>query len=576
MIIRNPAGSPRLPLFRGLLPLDGARLPGDLVAGITLAALGIPEVMGYTKIAGTPIVTGLYTLLLPVAAFAILGGSRHLVVAADSATAAILASMLVAIAPVETPEYVGLTGLVALVVAAMLVFARVFRLGFLADFLSRSALVGFLTGVGVQVAGGELAGLLGMPKEGHGTFEQVASVVERLGSAHVGTFAISATVLVLIVGCSRFAPRVPGALIAVIGAIVASASLDLAAHGIAVVGAVPSGLPSLALPALHAGNFHQVLVCAASCFVVIVAQSAATARAYALRYQEPFTGNLDLVGLAGANAAAALTGTFVVNGSPTKTEMVDEAHGRSQAAQLTTVVVVLVVLLFLTRPLSFLPNAVLAAIVFLIGVKLVDLSGMRELWRLQRNEFWIALVTAVTVVAFSVMDGIAVAVVLSLIDQVRHTYRPRTAILARAASGRWESVPLQPVRFAANGIVVYRFAGNLFYANASHFMQEVLTLVTDTAAPVRGLVLDASGIDDVDFSAGKMLLQVRAELAKRDVQTTIANASDALLPALRRYGLGGSDGGGIFPSLDAAVAALDARLHAAAALPANEIPASPP
>jgi MFS superfamily sulfate permease-like transporter len=171
------------------------------------------------------------------------------------------------------------------------------------------------------------------------------------------------------------------------------------------------------------------------------------------------------------------------------------------------------------------------------------------------------------------MDGIAVAVVLSLLDQVRHTYRPRTAIEVRAANGRWESVPLQPVRFAATGIVVYRFAGNLFYANASHFMEEVLELVTDTAAPVRGLVLDASGIDDVDFSAAKMLLQLRAELAKREVDTTIANASDALLPALRRYGLGDRDGAGIFPSLDAAVAALDARMHAAAAPPANEIPA---
>jgi sulfate permease, SulP family len=563
MTSREPAAGARFPLFRGLLPLDRSRLPGDIAAGITLAALGIPEVMGYTKIAGTPVVTGLYTLLLPVAAFAVLGGSRHLVVAADSATAAILASMLVAIAAVGTPEYVGLTSLVALVVAAMLVLARIFGLGFLADFLSRSALIGFLTGVGVQVAGGELAGLLGLPKQGHGTFAQVASVLERLGAAHAGTLAVSAAVLALILGCARFAPRVPGALIAVIGAIVASASLDLVARGVAVVGAVPSGLPSLALPPLHAGDLQQVLACAASCFIVIVAQSAATARAYALRYQEPLTGNVDLVGLAGANAAAALTGTFVVNGSPTKTEMVDEAHGRSQAAQLTTVVVVLVTLLFLTRPLGLLPNAVLSAIVFLIGVKLVDVSGMRELWRLQRGEFWIALVTAATVVAFTVMDGIAVAVVLSLIDQVRHAYRPRTEILVKAAGGHWEAAPLRPIRFAAPGIVAYRFAANLFYANAGHFMEELLQLVADPAAPVRGLVLDASGIDDVDFSAAKMLLQAREELAKRGVDFATAAASDALLPALQRYGLAGSDGGGVFATLDEAIAALERRLGAA-------------
>ena len=563
------AAGPRFPLFRGLLPLDRSRVPGDIIAGVTLAALGIPEVMGYTKIAGTPVVTGLYTLLLPVAAFAVLGGSRHLVVAADSATAAILASMLVAVAAAGTPEYVGLTSLVALAVAAMLVVARLFRLSFLADFLSRSALIGFLTGVGVQVAGGELAGLLGLPKHGHGLLAEVASVVERLGSAHAATAAISVMVLALIIGCARFAPRVPGALIAVIGAIVASATLDLAAHGVGVVGAVPSGLPSLALPPLHAGNLHQVLACAASCFIVIVAQSAATSRAYAMRYQEPYAGDLDLVGLAGANAAAALTGTFVVNGSPTKTEMVDEAHGRSQAAQLTTVVVVLVVLLFLTRPLGFLPNAVLSAIVFLIGVKLIDLRGMRELWGLQRNEFWIALVTAGTVVTFSVIDGIAVAVVLSLIDQVRHAYQPRTEILIKAPSGAWQAVPPHRVQLAASGIVVYRFSANLFYANAGRFMEGALGLLGDPSTPVRGIVLDASGIDDVDFSGAKTLLQTRAELARRGVDWTIANASDALLPALRRYGLAGSDGGGVYPGLDAAIAALDARLRASAPPPAR-------
>ena len=195
-----------LPLLRGVLPLDASKLTGDVLAGITLAALGIPEVMGYTKIAGTPIVTGLYTLLLPVIAFALLGGSRHLVVAADSATAAILASILVGIAALGSPDYVGATSLVALVVAGMLILARVFRLGFLADFLSRSALIGFLTGV------------VGLPKAGHGALEQIVSALSRMGSAHFPTAVISAAVLAVIMGIAQLAPRLPGALIAVIGA----------------------------------------------------------------------------------------------------------------------------------------------------------------------------------------------------------------------------------------------------------------------------------------------------------------------------------------------------------------------
>ncbi len=546
----------RLPVLKGILPFDSRKLSGDIVAGITLAALGIPEVMGYTKISGTPVVTGLYTLLLPVIAFALLGGSRHLVVAADSATAAILASMLVFIAPLGSAQYTGLTSLVALLVAAMLLVARVLKLGFLADFLSRSALIGFLTGVGIQVACGEFAGLLGLPKEGHGTLGQLVSAVARAGDAHFSTVAISAAVLAMIVGCARFAPRVPGALIAVIGAIVASATLDLAAHGIATVGTVPSGLPSLALPSVRVGDLHQVLACATSCFIVIIAQSAATARAYALRYQEPVTDNVDLIGLAAANASAALSGTFVVNGSPTKTEMVDEAGGRSQMAHLTTAAVVLIVLLFLTRPLSFLPNAVLSAIVFMIGVKLIDTRGMRELWRLQRNESWIATATAATVVVFSVMDGIAVAVALSLIDQVRHTYRPRTRVLIRDESGKWQGVPPEPDRFGAPGILIYRFEANLFYANAGKFMEEILRLVGQSAEGLQGLVLDASGINDIDYSAARMLLQLRDELAKRRILYTVVSASDELMTRLRRYGFTGA--GGPFPTVDAAVSALAA------------------
>jgi SulP family sulfate permease len=438
-----------------------------------------------------------------------------------------------------------------------LVLARVFKLGFLGDFLSRSALIGFLTGVGIQVAGGELAGLVGLPKAGHGALEQIASALSRMGSAHLATAAISAAVLAVIVGIAQFAPRLPGALIAVIGAIAASAIFNLHARGIATIGSVPGGLPSLALPAAHVNEFRLVLTCAASCFLVIVAQSAATSRAYAARYEEKYFGNNDLVGLAAANAAAGITGTFVVNGSPTKTEMVDGAGGRSQLAHLTTAAVVLIVLLFLTRPLSFLPNAVLSAIVFMIGIKLVDVKGMRELFRLQRNEFWIALLTAATVVIFTVMDGIAVAVGLSLIDQVRHAYHPRTSVWVKDSEARWRTVPAAPDQLAAPGVIVYRFEANLFYANASFFAEEILRLVTTAKNRVHGLVLDVTGIDDVDYTAAKMLLQVSSELTKLGVSVVSVAVSADAIDYLRRYGLAGDKK--VYPTIDEAVAALGTR-----------------
>jgi SulP family sulfate permease len=549
----------KFPLLSGVLPLDRSRLPGDIAAGITLAALGIPEVMGYTKIAGTPVVTGLYTILLPLVLFALLGGSRHLVVAADSATAAILAGMLVAVAALGSPEYIGLTSTVALAVAAMLVLARAFRLGFLADFLSRSALIGFLTGVGVQVAAGELSGLLGLEKQGHGTIEQIVSVFQRLADTHMATLGLCLTVLAIIVGFNRFAPRVPGALIAVLGAITASATFGLTQHGIAVIGEVPSGLPSLSIPSLKTSEIYQVLATAATCFIVILAQSAATARAYANRYNERFNENLDLVGLAGANAAAAFTGTFVVNGSPTKTEMVDSAGGRSQVAHLTTAFIVLVVILFLTKPLSFLPSAVLSAIVFLIGVKLIDVKGMKELFRLQKDEFIIALATAATLIFGTVLQGILVAVLLSLIDQVRHSYLARTRILIRDAAGYWQPVPVAPGIVSAPGIIVYRFESDLFYANAGRFMEEVLNLAGQAGQPIRWIVLDASGIDDIDFTAAKTLIQLRAELDRRGIGLAAVATPEGVLETLERYRVAGApEARPPYRSVNAAIEALTA------------------
>lgn len=547
-----------LPFLQGLLPISRAQLPHDIVAGITLAALGIPEVMGYTKIAGTPTVTGLYTILLPLVVFALLGSSRHLVVAADSATAAILAGTLVTIAALGSREFVALTSTVALAVAAMLVLARIFRLGFLADFLSRSALIGFLTGVGVQVAVGELAGLIGLPKQGHGPLLQVASVFQRLGDASYATAALSGAVLVVILGCKRFAPRAPGALIAVIGAIVASGAFNLARHGIAVVGEVPSGLPSVSLPPLHIAQIEQVLVTAASCFIVIIAQSAATARAYANRYNERVDDNLDILGLAGANAAAALTGTFVVNGSPTKTEMVDDAGGRTQVAHLTTAIIVLLVLLFLTKPLSYLPGAVLSAIVFMIGVKLIDVRGMIDLYRLQKDEFVVALITACVVVFVDVMHGILAAVLLSLVDHARHSYRLRTRVLTPDPGGQWVARAVEPNVLASPGIVVYRFEADLFYANAGRFMEEVLRLVDETHPQLAWVVIDASEIFNIDYTAGKTLLQLREELGRRGVGIASVALPEGVRSELEGYrALGGrTEGHEIFLTVDAAIEAL--------------------
>jgi high affinity sulfate transporter 1 len=544
-------------LFQGLLPFDTGRIGPDIIAGITLAALGIPEVMGYTKIIGTPVITGLYTLFLPVLVFALFGSSRHLVVSADSATAAMVAAGLASLSfTANSPRYVALTSLIGLVTAGILLVARALRLGFLADFLSRTVLVGFLSGVGVQVALGELHEMLGIEKSGHGFLRQLLFTFQHLSNTHLPTLFIVLAVLAVIVGFDIAAPRFPGALLAVIGMTAASALFHWSGRGIGVVGAVPSGLPRLGLPDVTWTDITLVLPIAFSCFIVILAQSAATSRAYALRYRDRFSQNVDLVGLSLANAAAGCSGTFVVNGSPTKTAMVDTAGGRSQWSHVTTAAVVLMVLLFFTGPLSYLPNAVLAAIVFLVGVKLVDFRGLAEIRRCEPREFALAVVTALTVVVFGVEQGILLAVVLSLLQHVRHSYRPHTGVIVRDATGNWSVEDPVPGRMAEPGMVMFWFGRDLFYANAAFFAEQARKLVDYSPSPVRWLVIDATAITGVDFSGGRALAELQQDLAKAGVVLAVVAVPVRHYANLDRMGLVDLIGSNrIFDSKHACVAA---------------------
>jgi sulfate permease, SulP family len=528
----------RLPILQGLLPLTRSQLGPDVIAGITLAALGIPEVMGYTKIIGTPIITGLYTLFLPVLAFAVFGSSRHLVVSADSATAAMVAASLTTLSfTANTPQYIELTSLIALVTAGILILARILRLGFLADFLSRTVLVGFLTGVGVRVAGGELQDMLGIEKPGHGFLHQLFQTFSHLGDAHLPSLFIALATLAILVGFEFLAPRFPGGVLVVTGMTAASAFFHWAMRGVRVVGDVPSGLPHIGLPHFTMSNVMLVAPISFSCFIVILAQSAATSRAYALRYRDTFNENVDLVGLSFANAFAGCSGTFVVNGSPTKTAMVDTAGGRSQWSHVTTAAVVMIVLLFLTRPLNFLPNAVLAAIVFVIGVKLIDYRSLAAIRRAARGEFILALITAATVVFFGVEQGILLAVILSLLMHVRHSYRPDVGVVVHDDTDHWRIEDPAPGRLAEPGMVMFWFGAGLFYANAPFFAEQVRKLIEHPPSPVRWLVVDARAVTELDYSAGRALAELHHDLSKAGIVLVMIVAQVRHRDSLKRLGL---------------------------------------
>jgi MFS superfamily sulfate permease-like transporter len=535
---RPPATTAKL--LKGILPINRAAALRDALAGISLASMDIPQVLGYARIAGMPAVTGLYTAFLPLLAFALFGASRHLVVAADSATATIFASRLSSMAAMGSPEYVALAGMVALQTAALLLLARLFKLGFLADFLSRTVLTGFLAGVGVQVSIAMLGDLFGMtvPYPSSRSLAQLVYVIGHVTHAHGPTLVLALVVIVAILGCKRFAPRLPMPLVAVIGSIAASKAFDFAARGISVLGPIDGGLPAIRMPDVTWQQSLDLVPVAASCFVMIIAQSAAAARVFAQQYHEDVDTNSDILGLAAANAAAALSGTFVVNGSPTQTAMADRAGTRSQLGQLVFAAVVAVVLLFLSGYLRYLPHSVLAGIVFTIAIGLINVQSLKDIRAESPGEFALALVTAGAVVLAGVEHGILLAVALSLMRHVRHSYHPHTMVLTPVAPGKpWQFMPTKPGAMTAPHLIVYRFGADLFYANDHFFASEVTKLVDTASDGLRHLVVDAGAITDLDYSAARTIGELIETLRARGVAVIFGRVNPFLRNDMDRHGL---------------------------------------
>ncbi len=528
-------------LFGGLRPLQRAGALRDALAGVAMAAMDIPQVLGYSKIAAMPVVTGLYSLLLPLVAFAAFGSSRYLVVAADSATAAIFADGMSGMATPAGAHYVALAAIVAMMTAAILLLARLLQLGFIADFLSRTVLVGFLTGVGFQVGISVLSQMLGLEVDSHRPVVQLWEVARGLPHANPLTVALSASVLAFVLLLRRFAPKVPGALVAVVAAIAASSAWNFAGHGISTIGPVAGGLPHLGLTALlslremNRKEVELLITVSGSCAVMILTQSAATARIYAARHYEKVDENIDLFGLSAANAAAALSGGFVVNGSPTQTAMMEGAGAQSQMAQLTTAVVVGVVLLFLTGPLEHLPTCVLGVLVFLVALRLIDLKELREILAESPQEYALAVMTAVVVVLVGVEEGIVLAMLVSLARIVRHDYHPHSGVLVKRADGNFDLEPAAPKVVTMPGLVLYRFGAELFYANAGRFLEEILLVVQPMPSAVKWVVVDAEAITHMDYSAARVVKGLKNDLDQAGVTLGFARAPWDLRSDLVRH-----------------------------------------
>jgi len=515
-------------LFRGLRPLRRASALRDLLSGVVLAAMDIPQVLGYTKIAGMPVVTGLYSLLLPLLAFAAFGSSRYLVVAADSATAAIFAGDMSGLATPSEARYVALAGIVALFTGSILLLARLLRLGFIADFLSRTVLVGFLAGVGIQVGISVLSQMLGIPVTSSRPVVKLYQVIAGIAHAHLPTVALSASVLVFALLLRWLVPKIPAALIAVVASIAASAWFHFASHGIATLGPVAGGLPQFGIAGLWSlgslpwSQIETLITVSVSCAIMILTQSAATSRVYAARHYQEVNENIDLFGLAAANAAAAISGGFVVNGSPTQTAMMEDAGGQSQLAQVATAAVAALVLLFFTSPLQYLPTAVLGVLVFMVALRLIDFKALRDIRSQSPQEYALAIMTAAVVLLVGVEQGIVLAMMVSLLRVVQHSYHPHSGVLLPDDTGVWKLIPVASHVASEPGLVLYRFGAALFYANAGRFLEEVTGVVQPLPTPVRWVVVDAEAMTHVDYSAARVVLELKKDLTKAGVQLAFA------------------------------------------------------
>ena len=451
-------------------------------------------------------------------------------------------------------HWLALASASALLTAGFLFLAGVLRLGFLADFLSRTVLVGFLSGVGVSLLFGQLPDLLGVAVTGHGLIEHLAEIARALPHLQWPTVAMALGVAAVILGCERYAPRMPASLLAVALAIAATWSFGLERYGLAIVGRVQAGLPTFGLPQVSLAQAAQLSATAASMFLVIVAQSAATARSFAQKNRERLDENRDLLALGAANVLAGVSGTFVVKGSPTKTAVAVSAGARSQTSQVTTAVVTLAVLLFATALIERLPNAALAAIVFLIGVRLVDVTSLRQIAGFRKVTFAVALAALLGVVFLGVERGIFVAIGLSILDHLRQEYHPKDVVLVRAGE-HWKAHPADPGIETAPGLIVYRFESALFFANADYFAARLHQLIEKAPQPVRRLVLDLVSMDDIDYTGGLTLLATLQELHDRGVSIALAQTED-VQDELARLGITQLVGPEqVFDSVSAALAA---------------------
>jgi sulfate permease, SulP family len=526
---------PGLAQFRGY---QREWLRGDMVAGLTVAAYLVPQVMAYATVAGLPPVVGLWAALVPLAVYAVLGSSRQLSVGPESTTALMTATALGPLAAGDPGRYAALAATVALLVGAICFIGGMIRLGMLADLLSRPVLVGYMTGVAVIMIGSQLGKVTGVSVKGDEFVAQVRSFAAGLTEVHWPTIAFSAAVLLVLLVLARVAPRVPGPLIAMLLATAAVAVFSLDRNGIKVIGEIPGGLPVPGLPGIPAAELTAMLIPAAGIAIVAFSDNVLTARTFAARHNQRVDANAELRALGVCNVGTGLLHGFPVSSSGSRTALADALGSRTQLYSVVTLVFVLVVMLAGRGVLSNFPMAALGALVVYAALRLVDVPEFKRLARFRRSELILAVATTASVLLFGVLYGVLVAIALSILDLLRRVARPHDAILGFVPGvAGMHDLDDYPDADAVPGLVVYRYDAPLFFANAENFRERALAAVDDSPVPVEWFVLNAEANVEVDLTALDILDQLRSELASRGIVFAMARVKQDLRDALEAAGL---------------------------------------
>ena len=527
----------------GLSALLRYRFPDDFrhdaVAGISVAAVALPVSIAYAELAGFNPVVGLYSSILPLVAYAIFGTSRQLMVNPDAAACAMIAAAIAPLAGNNAELYLSLTIALTLMTGLFCIVASYFRLGALADFLSKPILVGFLNGVAISIFLGQIGKLLGFSVESSGIIPRLLEVLGKIPFIHGATLAVGLASFALLLACVRWLPRLPAALAVLVVAGAATAVLELHAQGVTVLGPVPAGLPQLRWPTVPLQDVPSLAAAAAGLALVVFTSGTLTARSFAAKGGYRIDVDREFAAFGAANISSALSQGFAVTGADSRTAVGVAAGGRTQVTGLVAATTIAAVLLFLTEPLQYVPVAALGAVLVFAAFSLFDVATLREIWKYDRLEVGLSLITTLGVVAVGAINGILIAVALALARFIRQAARPRDEVL-----GRVEGLPgfhsIERHGAAAKtfpGLVLFRFNGPLTFFNADYFKQRALAAADAGGKDVSWFVIDAIPISDIDVNGLYALRDLNMEFEARGTKLILAGRRTEFLIWLREIGL---------------------------------------